>query len=273
MKASRKLIPAILMLVIATVLMSTASYAWFSTNTTVSATGMNVKAQAASSLVIGNATANLISEAKSSVTTTDSSQKTLVPVTSNATGATGYATTKSVSDVTGLQYTTTPVEASTGLPATGTVALTDVEGATAAAGVYFVDYTYYIAAAGNQDLSNQDLKATIAFSDSSVIYNALSVDFYVMDGNAASPAQKWAARANLKNNKTGTGTAVTLLSDATIKAAATDAAISTKYITVIARVYIDGALNDTENTTYVRNTNAVEVGGTLTVTFTTSVHA
>jgi hypothetical protein len=41
----KKLIPALALLIISAVVMSTASYAWFSMNTQVTATGMQVKAQ------------------------------------------------------------------------------------------------------------------------------------------------------------------------------------------------------------------------------------
>lgn len=51
-KTARKLVPAIFMLVIAMVFASTSSYAWFSMNKTVTATGMSVKAEADTSLVI-----------------------------------------------------------------------------------------------------------------------------------------------------------------------------------------------------------------------------
>ena len=46
MKLSRKLVPAIAMLLVSAVMLSTASFAWFSMNTTVSATGVQVQAQA-----------------------------------------------------------------------------------------------------------------------------------------------------------------------------------------------------------------------------------
>ena len=55
MKKMRKLIPAFAMLMIAAVMMSTASFAWFTMNDTVTATGMEVKAIATGSLVIGDA--------------------------------------------------------------------------------------------------------------------------------------------------------------------------------------------------------------------------
>jgi hypothetical protein len=46
MKLSRKLIPAFIMLLVSAVLMSTASYAWFAMNTTVTVDGLNVTAKA-----------------------------------------------------------------------------------------------------------------------------------------------------------------------------------------------------------------------------------
>lgn len=51
MKATRKLIPALALLLISAVLLSTATYAWFTTNTTVSAT-MSVQVQAPLNLEI-----------------------------------------------------------------------------------------------------------------------------------------------------------------------------------------------------------------------------
>ena len=52
MKATRKLIPAFAMLLIAAVMMSTATFAWFSTNATVTATGMSIKATSENTFVV-----------------------------------------------------------------------------------------------------------------------------------------------------------------------------------------------------------------------------
>ena len=52
MKATKKIIPALVMLLVSAVLLSTASYAWFSMNTTVTATGMSVTATVSSNLLI-----------------------------------------------------------------------------------------------------------------------------------------------------------------------------------------------------------------------------
>ncbi|MBQ7671142.1 MAG: hypothetical protein IJS45_10560 [Clostridia bacterium] len=54
MKKFIKLIPALAMLLIATMLVSTATFAWFSMNTQVTATNMKVKAVAESGIVISN---------------------------------------------------------------------------------------------------------------------------------------------------------------------------------------------------------------------------
>ncbi len=54
MKRTRKLIPAVVMLMISVIMVSTASYAWFSMNTQVTATGMTVQAKAEGGIVISN---------------------------------------------------------------------------------------------------------------------------------------------------------------------------------------------------------------------------
>jgi hypothetical protein len=58
MKNMRKLIPAIAMLLVSAVMMSTASFAWFSSNYSATATGMQVKATASGGIAIGGYTAN-----------------------------------------------------------------------------------------------------------------------------------------------------------------------------------------------------------------------
>lgn len=55
MKKMRRLIPAIAMLLVSAVMLSTASFAWFTLSTEVTATGMQIQAKADSSLVISKA--------------------------------------------------------------------------------------------------------------------------------------------------------------------------------------------------------------------------
>lgn len=70
MKKTLKLIPAIAMLLVSAVLVSTATFAWFSMNTQVTAKGMQVKAVAEGGIVISNSTkTDWTSEATAQITT------------------------------------------------------------------------------------------------------------------------------------------------------------------------------------------------------------
>ena len=57
MKLSRKLLPALAMLLVSAVMMSTASFAWFSVNTTAEANGMSVTVASARNILISTAEA------------------------------------------------------------------------------------------------------------------------------------------------------------------------------------------------------------------------
>ncbi len=90
MKKMRKLIPALAMLLISAVMMSTASFAWFSMNTEVSATGMQVVATTSKNLVIsanGNDWSN-------SASLSDSNSYALIPASVNCTTSTALAAGK-----------------------------------------------------------------------------------------------------------------------------------------------------------------------------------
>lgn len=54
MKTFKKLIPALLMLIISATLMATSTFAWFSMNTQVTATGMQIQAKSEAGIVISN---------------------------------------------------------------------------------------------------------------------------------------------------------------------------------------------------------------------------
>ena len=64
MKKFRKLLPALSMLLISALLMGSSTFAWFSMNTTVTATGMHVKAKAEDGIVISNVDKNAWNEPK-----------------------------------------------------------------------------------------------------------------------------------------------------------------------------------------------------------------
>ena len=62
MKNTRKLIPALAMLLLSAVLMSTASFAWFSMNATVTATGMQIEAKSDQTFLLISATKTTAAE-------------------------------------------------------------------------------------------------------------------------------------------------------------------------------------------------------------------
>ena len=80
MKLTRKLIPAFAMLVLSAVLLSTASFAWFTSNATVAATGMKVQATTAANLLISTDGSSYDVAVDFGETTAD----TLTPCSTNA---------------------------------------------------------------------------------------------------------------------------------------------------------------------------------------------
>jgi hypothetical protein len=68
MKATRKLIPAIAMLLISAVMMSTATFAWFSTNSTVDVTGMTITAKANNTYLVISQTSTMNNETYTTTT-------------------------------------------------------------------------------------------------------------------------------------------------------------------------------------------------------------
>ena len=80
MKKMRRLIPAIAMLLVSAVMLSTASFAWFTLNDEVTASGMQIQAKATGSLVIGTAPLTYASAATKADLTSETTNK-LSPMT------------------------------------------------------------------------------------------------------------------------------------------------------------------------------------------------
>jgi len=76
MRGTRKLLPALAMLLVAFVVMTTASYAWFTMNRSVSVTGMKVNVTAESNLLIANSSAGTSKAADSAFGTNVTISKT-----------------------------------------------------------------------------------------------------------------------------------------------------------------------------------------------------
>lgn len=101
----KKLIPAIVMLLVSAVVLSTASYAWFTTTQSATASGMQVTATAPSSVLIRqiDATGNATTEFGSSVTFTGDAV-TLTPA-STVNGVNFFAPTKVEDALGGMAFT------------------------------------------------------------------------------------------------------------------------------------------------------------------------
>ena len=79
MKATRKLIPAFAMLLIAAVMMSTATFAWFSTNSQVTAQGFNVTVKADNAYIVISETADDVNGKATNVNILDGVAGVLIP--------------------------------------------------------------------------------------------------------------------------------------------------------------------------------------------------
>lgn len=240
MKSYKKIVPAIAMLVISAITLTSASYAWFSMNRQVTATGMNVTVKSESSLVIANELGDVGVGTKTTHSFTTSTSA-LIPATHN-TSFTGTC----------LQYNTTAsgIDAAKG---TGTVSLaTAVNTETEK---YYVDYVVYIASAGSQLAipAGQNLNVSIASTAPETLGDTLkatSVDFYVEEdsgsGTDVTPSSdSFKGTLNLAgfdatvNDFSTTKTAIPLLTDTKIIPPNKS---TTDYLKVTMRVYFDGAL-------------------------------
>ena len=150
MKKMRKLIPAFAMLMVAAIMMTTASFAWFTMSDTVTATGMQVQAKADGTLVIKADQKLTLADSLAEAKFNSKGTTNLTPITYRK-GVEGSAD--------GWYYcnNTKTVDSVTGKPADGTVVKADTM--TPLAGGY-VDYVVYIASAGDV-VRNKQITATV----------------------------------------------------------------------------------------------------------------
>ena len=243
MKKMRRLIPAIAMLLVSAVMLSTASFAWFTMNEAVTATGMQVKAKASGNLLIS--TEPLTAADQGISASLSNTKKNLTPVTYDANAWKIPSDSKKVDPIYGTLQTGS--------------SLTAVGGTDVAYGssTYFSDYTVYIATAGDS-LSGQEITVTlsgIAGADQNIA-PAYSVAIYVVapatgaNGVATWAEPDWASPNLTVSLLTGTG-----------KCTGTFAIPSTYGINaetktglkVIMRVYVDGNLKK-EDVSVTKNT-------------------
>ena len=253
------------MLLVSAVLLGTSTFAWFSMNKTVTATGMKVIATAEGSLIIKDS-APAANDSSVTHDFNDGSATALVP-SRHVDGTTSDFTSHDAVTIvatSGLVYNNNAaeVDANTGLKH----GATDLTFAAAANGdkTYYVDKTVYIAASG---MAMEDQKLTVTISSPTGVTNlnaATSIDFYyTTDGTAPTPSTTtFAGTLNLAGLDAATNDASTAKTQVIINDNGSGIAIplanGSAGIVVLMRIYIDGGLlkeaNRAATGTYVAGT-------------------
>ena len=230
MKKFKKLIPALCMLLISAVLMGTSTYAWFSMNKTVTATGMTVTANADSAYLIIKEGTSLDGSAKTANAKVTASLKPVAPMgelTSTNIGTLGSWGT-AVSDDPNNASSTAPLTALT----SGTL-----EGN----GNYLLKQSFMVGIVANSGSVNDDLRLksiTITPTNSLggiTVVVVCGENLYSYD----------ATNASVTNAKLAEKTAVT-----------------TTGVQVDVYIYINGKHAD------VKSANALQLGGSISMDFT-----
>ncbi len=257
MKKTRKLIPAIAMLLMSTVMMSTASFAWFSIGNTATVDGMKVRATASGSLVISDSMA----VAGATKVIFAAAEKELMPVTYIDNTYKYVTNTQNIDPATGLVNGSNADITSD--------AMTEVVLKTPDAGnsdSYYKDYIVYLAAAGSA-ATIEKLTATVTWDTATYTQLAATVAFTVLgevtgvvgDQAVASTQAAKVAASQTQSDSVDVDLTVTSLPLNT----------DSKAVAVLMRVYFDGALKEGDGKkTYVRSeqVNLAAIG--LKVVFT-----
>ena len=255
MKKMRKLIPAFAMLLVSAIMMSTASFAWFTMNETVEATGMQIQAQAAGSLVIKENDPLLYNDTKSVINFTSGVSK-LSPITVDpATGEWKVATKANNVD-----------------PHTGMYSgeLTKKDAPVAGNGGDYVEKVLFIASAGDA-LTQQKITVTLgdeAHPADKLHWKAYSAAIYVVtqsnDGTWENPAidKKPDAVLHLMNSNTQTATLTNGGAGYTIPSiTGIESAANAVGIKIVIRFFIDGDLDAGDNDTMVISKTVKHIAG------------
>lgn len=230
MKKMRRLIPAFAMLLVAATMLSTASFAWFTMNESVTATGMQVKAKASGNLLISE---NKMSAADQAIT---------VALTNR--------NTNSSTDIIPVTYTTgwkIPGNSAAVDPTYGGMAstdnLVDPDKSVAYTGSpYFIDYTVYVATAGDA-MTTQNLYITMNMvSAAEDIAPAYSIAFYVGDPAQGETLGTFAGYINYKYFAENPGAKVYLNGTYTIPSTYGKSTDDAQGLRITMRVFVDGNL-------------------------------
>lgn len=259
----KKLIPAIVLLLVSAIVMSTASYAWFSMNRTVEAVNMQVKATAGASLVITNKadksfTAGTVSVEESAI------DITVMPATKFTSGVESASGTSLASSDSDLMFVNNGgnIDPATGKALAGktlyysaaTTASVAASGGNPGTVGYYYDFVFYLAAEGNEDIQDGTLyvtipKVTLTFDPAEDILKATSVLVYVDD------TLKTSSPILLKDGATDIELDTLSSTNKIVKGAPGPVALAKK---ITLRVYVDGALEKDTDKNYVRNEAIVD---------------
>ena len=256
----KKLFISIFTAVFALFALGTSTFAWFSMNTTAEAKGMTVRAIAGSSLQISKTTTFVTGN--TSISFTEDGAYILEPAVeyNGQTGEEGASIQHSKQLVTVANGK--DVDPNTGLAKEGkdlyykeaaTAATTEAKG-------YYVDYVMYLAAEGTDEpLTEGKLKITIKAPTSFSEYALQAVSILVLDKDGNKLCNTIRLQEGVEKEPI-----YTLSEELSIPAKVAGSRPESGALQVTFRVFIDGALEDVENTsTYVRNTKIVDLTNTV----------
>ncbi|MBR0231235.1 MAG: hypothetical protein IJQ53_03310 [Clostridia bacterium] len=277
----KKLIPATVMLLVAAILMSTASFAWFSMNNTVRVTGMEIKTKVSSNLMIAGdtlaSTAKINDEYFTGEDLVQVVKGILEPVsTQNAIDffyttdakATGEKN-KPVSSEAFIQY----VSGAAASNAAYTDKFSEVYGVTATGAnamisgqdkaVPYVDYVFQLKATNTNQSGDQYINVTklnLQYMGSGDTTTAHRAAFFVKDITSTAPAggpegssatYAVTSSANFGGNiVNGTGSYDTAVYGGFANSLATVPANTTKYYKVVVRFWLEGQDTTCNNDTF-----------------------
>ncbi|MFA6730644.1 MAG: hypothetical protein WCR95_06580 [Eubacteriales bacterium] len=258
MRTTKKVVPALVMLIISALLLTTASYAWFATFTSVTATGVKVNASVPTSLLIGGSATTI----NASTLPLDGTLKTLHSATHD-TVVVAVASDLDVADKSALKYVK---DENLGLVSedgyydpTGTFETVDASGSSQ----YYKDYVMYVSATDAGHNADELIVNVAIASPASIkdLSKAIAIDFYAKNLTAEATTLTYKGTVWLEDT---TG-AITLASSVPNINDSTPG-----YIKVVARVYLDGAKTDSSSAYYVKLANAIQVEDiTINFSFTT----
>ena len=295
MKKFKKLIPALAMLLVSASVLGTSTYAWFSMNTVVSATGMEVRATTGDNLMIAHGTtAATAKPGEDEFTTVDiTTMRALLEPVSTIDGVSYFYTAVNNVQANGDAIADTYVA----YDPSSTTAFNTNYSTTGAVG--FVDYAFFLKATNADTTTAKDVNMTaltLTYGGTTQTQKAFRVAVFVNDmGETGSTAATAPASGTLlsvlRDSSAGYFTATNKAVDSTTTLAEVDskiddavtigtvAATKTNYYKVVVRLWLEGEDTTCNNSTFASLTDqwaldlTIQFGGTAVSNLTQAVTA